>query len=205
MVTPRPEFPVPGALPPEVFVFEPDEESGTPAWLRWTIAALGLAGLAATVPLVRDLRRRGGRRRRRRSGRPTPPETAVTRPSSSGPKDDVEVARRAVDTALDPLREPADARAAVIEAYARMEQVLADRELGRRTPEAPREYLERVLRERGMPERSMTTLMALFEEARFSLHPIPQSAPRRALSELENARVALAAMDEHDRAFHVPP
>jgi hypothetical protein len=202
VVTPPPEFPVPGALPPEVYVIEPDEESSTPAWLRWTIAAVGLAGLAAAVPLVRDLWKRGGRRRRRRSGRPTQPEATVAQPSSAGTEDDAEVARRAVDTALDPLREPADTRAAVIEAYARMEQVLADRELGRRTPEAPREYLERVLRERGMPERSLTTLMALFEEARFSLHPIPQSAPRRALGELENARAALAALDEHNRASH---
>jgi hypothetical protein len=198
VVTPPPEFPVPGALPPEVFVIEPDEEAATPAWLRWTIAAIGLAGLAAAVPLVRDLRRRDGRRRRRRSGRQTPPETTAARPSSAGTEDDAEVARRAVDRALKPLREPADTRAAVIEAYARMEQVLADRELGRRTPEAPREYLERVLREHGIPERSLTTLLNLFEEARFSLHPIPQSAPRRALRELENARVALAAMDEHN-------
>jgi hypothetical protein len=95
-------------------------------------------------------------------------------------------------------RRPADPRAAVIEAYARMEQVLAERELGRRTPEAPREYLARVLREQGMPEQSLTTLTALFEEARFSPHPIPQSAPGRALSELDNARVAMATMDEHN-------
>ena len=79
----------------------------------------------------------------------------------------------------------------MIAAYARMELVLAARELGRRTPEAPREYLGRVLREQGMPERSLTTLTALFEEARFSRHPIPQSAPRRALGALENARAAL--------------
>jgi hypothetical protein len=47
-------------------------------------------------------------------------------------------------------------------------------------------------RERDIPERPLTTLTALFEEARFSLHPIPDSAPSRALSELEDARVALA-------------
>jgi Domain of unknown function (DUF4129) len=197
VVAPPPEFPVPGALPPEVFVIELDEESATPAWLRWTIAAIGLAGiLAAAVLLVRELRRRRGRRHRRRSGRPTPPDETVAQPSSGGTEDDAELARRALDAALEPLREPANPRAAVIEAYGRMEQVLAERELGRRTPEAPREYLARVLREQGMPEQSLTTLTALFEEARFSLHPIPPSAPRRALSELENARVALVAIDE---------
>ena len=197
---------MPGALPPEVFVIQPDEESATPAWLRWTIAAIGLAGiLAAGVLLVRELRRRGGRRRRPRSGPPTAPETTVAQPSSAGTEDNAAVARRALDAALEPLRAPADPRAAVIEAYARMEQVLAERELGRRTPEAPREYLGRVLRAQGMPKRSFTTLTALFEEARFSPHPIPQSAPRRALTELENARAALAQMDEHNRASHVPP
>jgi len=102
------------------------------------------------------------------------------------------VARRAVDAALRQLHDPTDPRAAVIEAYARLEQVLADRELGRRTPEAPREYLGRVLREQGMPERPLTALTALFEEARFSRHPIAGSAPGRAVSELEEVRRALA-------------
>ena len=98
-----------------------------------------------------------------------------------------------LDAALEPLREPTDPRAAVIEAYARMEQVLASRELGRRIPEAPREYLTRVLRRQGMPERSLTSLTELFEEARFSAHPIPTSASARARSELETARAALPA------------
>jgi Domain of unknown function (DUF4129) len=195
VVPPPAEFPVPGALPPEVFVIEPDEESGPPAWVRWTIGALALAGvLGAVVMLVRDLRGLGGWRRRRR---PTAAETTVAQPSE-GMDDDPDVARRAIDAVLEQLRGPGDTRAAVIEAYARMEQVLAERELGRRTAEAPREYLGRVLREQGMPERPLTTLTALFEEARFSRHSIPGSAPRRALSELENARAAMAAMDEHD-------
>jgi Domain of unknown function (DUF4129) len=188
VVAPPPDFPVPGALHPDVFVI--DEESAPPAWLEWAIAGLGLAGIvAAGLLLVRNLRM-GGRRRRRGGARWTAP---APEPSSAG----TEVARRAVEAALEPLRAPADARAAVIAAYARLEQVLAERELGRRTPEAPREYLARVLREQAMPERSLTTLTDLFEEARFSLHPIPQSAPRRALSELESARVALAAMDHN--------
>ena len=205
VVTPPPEFPVPGALPPEVFVVEPEDES-LPAWLRGTIAAIALTGvLTAAVLLVRERRRWGGRRRGRRSLRPRAPQTTVAEPSEDDTEDDTELARRAVDAALARLGQPADPRAAVIEAYARMEGVLAERELGRRTPEAPREYLGRVLRERGIPERALTTLTALFEEARFSLHPISESASRRAVSELENARGALAAKDEHNRASHVPP
>ena len=114
----------------------------------------------------------------------------------SSAENDAEVARRVVEAALKPLRDSTDPRAAVIAAYARMEQVLAERQLGRRTPEAPREYLARVLREQGMPARSLATLPALFEEARFSQHVIPQSAPGRALSELENARVTWGGATE---------
>ena len=107
--------------------------------------------------------------------------------------DETAIAREAVDAALAPLREPADPRAAVIEAYARLEHVLAERELGRQTAEAPREYLHRVMRDHGMPEASLTTLTLLFEEARFSRHPIPESTRRRAATELNAARAALAA------------
>ena len=96
-----------------------------------------------------------------------------------------------LDAALEPLREATDPRAAVIEAYARMEEVLASRELGRGIPEAPREYLTRVLRRQGMPELSLTRLTELFEEARFSPHPIPTSASARARDELEIARESL--------------
>lgn len=195
-VTPPPVFPVPGALPPEVFVLE--EESATPAWLPWTIVGLALVSiLAVGVLLVRSVRRGGSRFGRRRARR-TAPGPVAAEASNVGTEDEAEVARRAVDAAMTPLRDPAEPRAAVIAAYARMEEVLAERALGRQTPEAPREYLARVLREQGMPERSLTTLTTLFEEARFSLHPIPQSAPRRALSELESTRGALAAIDEHD-------
>ena len=189
----RVAMPARGALPPEVFVFYPDEEPATPAWIPWVIVGLGIVGIvAAGLLLVRDLRLRGATRRRRRRVRRKAGRTAAIEPSISTSEDDAEVARRAVDAASTPLRNPTDPRAAVIAAYARMEQVLAERQLGRRTPEAPREYLSRVLRERGMPARSLATLTALFEEARFSRHVIPESAPRRALSELENARVALA-------------
>jgi hypothetical protein len=193
----RAERPARGPLPPEVFVFYPDEEPAVPAWLPWAIVSLAVAGVVAAGWLVvRDLRRVGRGRGRRRPRR-TPPRSAEAEPSIADTEDDVEVARRAVEAALKPLADPADPRAAVIAAYARMEQVLGARDLGRRTPEAPREYLARVLRAHGMPDRPLTTLTVLFEEARFSLHPIPQSAPRRALSELENARLALAARDEH--------
>jgi Domain of unknown function (DUF4129) len=198
------DYPIPGQLPPKVF---PPEAyglgpPGPPAWLWWLLGAIAATAVVwMAVRIFRELMRirwrlprLGGLRWRWRWGaRTAPDESPATESARVAHHDGAEVAREAVDAALAPLREPADPRAAVIEAYARMENVLAERELGRRTPEAPREYLRRVMREQGMPQESLATLTALFEEARFSRHRIPESAPRRAASELEAARVALAA------------
>ena len=195
VVPPARGFPVPGALPPEVFVIE--EEPGPPAWLRWAAVCIAFGALVTGgVLFVRNFRGLGVRRRGRRRAAPNEAEAAEAGPATPATEDDAEVARRAVEAALKTLREPTDPRGAVIAAYARLEKVLAERDLGRRSPEAPREYLARVLGEQGMPEGSLATLTSLFEEARFSLHPIPESAPQRAQSELENARGVLAAMDD---------
>ena len=199
-----PGFPVPGALPPEVY---PREGWGLDTgpdmtWLLVLMTAAGLVGLLAValavVPQLLRWRPRWPRVRwrglqRRRCGERPATEPTVDEPSPAEAEADAEVARRALDSGLAALREPADPRGAVIEAYTRMEEALASRELGRRIPEAPREYLRRVLREQGMPERSLTTLTELFEEARFSSHPIPVSASALARTELETARDALPA------------
>ena len=193
-------FPVPGALPPEVY--PPDccglDTGPDLSWLLVVMTAAGIVGLfAAAVVLVPQLLRWRPRRprlrwrRSRRSGEPPATEPAVIESSPADAEADAEAARRILDAALEPLHEPTDPRAAVIEAYARMEQILASRELGRRIPEAPREYLTRVLRQQGMPEHSLASLTELFEEARFSAHPIPTSASARARSELETARAGL--------------
>lgn len=197
---------VKGSLPPEVFVVGADEGPAVPEWLWWAIAGVAVAGfLAGGLLHVRDWRPRVGWLRRRRRARATA-EPAVVELSTVGPDDDAATARRAVDAALDTLREPADPRAAVIAAYARMEQVLGEQELDRRSSEAPREYLERVLGAERMPEEPLKTLTALFEEARFSMHAIPSSSPRRAQGALESVRLELAAKRESDELLvgHAP-
>jgi hypothetical protein len=194
-------FPVPGALPPEVY---PRDGWGLDTgpdltWLLVLMTGAGLVGLFAAVLVLvpRLLRWRPSRprlkwrARRRHTGAEPATEPTMVEPSPADADADAEMARRALDAALVPLCEPAHPRRAVIEAYARMEEVLASRALGRRSPEAPREYLGRVLREQGMPERSLMTLTQLFEQARFSPHPIQASASGRAHSELQAAREAL--------------
>ena len=166
------DFPVPGALPPEIFPAEAWGVSrpGPPAWLPWALIAI--ASLWLAVRLARELPRAGPPRWRRRA---MPDEPDV-------PRDD---ALAAVGAALAPLREPTDPRTAVIEAYVRMERVLAERELGRRASEAPREYLRRVLSRWGAPEDALTTLTELFEQARFSRHPVTEIEVRKAERELQ--------------------
>jgi hypothetical protein len=188
-----------GNAAPVVVTYDSGKRSATPDWQWWALAALGLTGLVAAAVLLAPELRRWARARRERSAAfvatrgPTVGEATRTHEP-----DESEVVQRALDAASAPLRDPADPRSAVIEAYARMEQVLAERDLGRRAPEAPREYLTRVLREHGAPQQSLATITALFEEARFSRHPISESARRRALGELENARAALASLGARD-------
>src|SRR5918997_3733579 len=162
------------------------EDSEVPDWLFWAVAAALVAVILAITVRVPG--------KGKAAGRVTEGEEEEEQQDED--EEEAEAARRAVEAALEPLRDPTDPRSAVIAAYARMESALAERRLGRRAPEAPREYLARVLSQSGVPERSLTTLTTMFEEARFSLHPIPDSAPRRALDELENARAALAALDD---------
>ena len=166
------DFPVPGALPPEVYPAEAwgIHPPGPPAWLAWALVGLVViwlgVRLAREPPTVRVRRRRAE------------PEVARA-------EDDALVTRRAIEAALAPLREPTDPRGAVIEAYARMEHVLAERELERQASEAPREYLRRALGDRGVSEAARTTLTELFEEARFSRHPVTESDARNAERELQ--------------------
>jgi hypothetical protein len=167
------DFPVPGALPPEVYPVAAWGISppGPPAWLPWALVAIVLLWVAVRLAIELRSGRIGWWPRRRAA----PGEAGV----EAAFEDDLIVAEPPA-AALVPPGEPADPRAAVIEAYVRLEHVLAARRLGRRANEAPREYLRRVSREPDLPADSLATLTALFEEARFSRHPIPESAPRRA-------------------------
>jgi uncharacterized protein DUF4129 len=93
--------------------------------------------------------------------------------------------------ALEAAAIPADPRAAVLVAYARMEAALARAGLARRASEAPREYLSRLEAGLGGGRAPAARLTGLFERARFSAHPIGEDVRRDALGALDALRADL--------------
>lgn len=104
-----------------------------------------------------------------------------------------------LDEALDDLRAEADARRAVIAAYARLERVLGAYGLPRRPSEAPEEYLSRVLSLLEVSRQAVTRLTALFETAKFSQHDVEAIMKDEAIDALESARDELRAAAARER------
>jgi hypothetical protein len=88
---------------------------------------------------------------------------------------------------------PADPRAAVLAAYARMETALASVGLARRPSDAPREYLARLETGLGGGRAPAARLTELFERARFSPHPVGEDLREEAIGALETLRTELEA------------
>jgi Domain of unknown function (DUF4129) len=144
-------------------------ESAPAAEFQWWLAIL--VGLLVTGFVVRE------RRRRRRRARPT----AV---------DELEAV---LTETLDDLELDPDPRRAVIEAYIRMEGVLAAHGHARLPHEAPLEYLARVLRALDVRAEAAHALTELFERARFSTHEIDTAMRAEAVTSLAAVRDDLRA------------
>lgn len=99
-----------------------------------------------------------------------------------------------VSDAIDDLRGEADARRAVIAAYARMERVLGQHGEPRHPSEAPFEYLARVLLRLRVRPAAVQDLTELFERAKFSTHDIDQRMKERAIAALVSVRDDLKAV-----------
>jgi len=134
-----------------------------PAWLPWTLLAIAALAVMAVV-LALWLRRE-------RSASETAEASA---------------ARAAVQAAIGALDTQTDPRLAVIAAYGAMQRALGERGVVRSPAEAPREYLQRALMASRATEREARTLTGLFEEARYSTHPIPERVRAAALSALRS-------------------
>jgi uncharacterized protein DUF4129 len=148
----------------------PDQGSG---------AAALAAGIAAGIVAVAAIGVVAAHRRRQRPGLD---ELGARAAVAAGARD-----------ALEEIAIPADPRAAVLAAYARMEAALASAGLARRPSEAPREYLARFeagLGAGGAPAERLTTL---FERARFSPHAIDERLRADALDALTALRAELEA------------
>lgn len=90
--------------------------------------------------------------------------------------------------AIDDLEAEPDARLAVIAAYARMERAFDRHGLERRPSETPAEYLRRILTGLGSRAEPVARLTELFEQAKFSAHPIDGSMKRDAIDALRAIR-----------------
>jgi hypothetical protein len=97
----------------------------------------------------------------------------------------------ALDGPLGDLRREADVRRAIVAAFARLELALAAVGAARAPGEAPFEYVERVLGSLDVPRPPLDALAALFERARFSVHPLGDDERDAAVDALEAVRDAL--------------
>ena len=109
-------------------------------------------------------------------------------PGATETAETASASRAAVEAAIGALDGETDPRRAVIAAYGAMQRTLGERGVVRSPAEAPREYLQRALVASRATEREARTLTGLFEEARYSTHPIPER-----LREVGAVRVAFAA------------
>lgn len=169
--------PAPGALPPTPF---PDSgaQPGPPATvvpLQWWL--LGVVGATVLVGLGSILLRR-----RRKA---ITPQVTARSPRRRALQD-------VVVASLDDLAREPDARRAVIRAYADMERVLAEHDLGRRPYEAPVEYLMRWLGCLEIGRSAGARLTELYQRARFSTHTVDADMKRDAIGALAALRDELA-------------
>jgi hypothetical protein len=140
-----------------------------PSWLPWVILAIVLTAVIAVAAWLLQQR---------------------VQPTSDE-RSDQSATRAAVQAAIGVLGSVDDPRGAVIAAYAAMERTLAGHGVARSPAEAPREYLRRVLAASSATERDARTLTGLFEEARFSIHPISEHVREIALSALGSLQTRL--------------
>ena len=141
-----------------------------PAWLPWTLLAMVGIGIAAGVVVLWFRREQ-------------PPTEAS----------ETDATRAAVQAAITVLDAEPDPRRAVIVAYGAMQHTLGKRGVVHSPAEAPREYLLRALVASRATEQEARTLTGLFEEARYSTHPIPERLRDAALSALRSLRRRLQA------------
>lgn len=115
----------------------------------------------------------------------------LDRPTGVSAVDRRVATQEAVDVSLEALRNEPDPRRAVIAAYAAMEQSLAKAGFGRAPHEAPLEYVRRVLDVSAVADDQLRMITQLFQHARFSDHPVPESMRTQAIDALDGIRATI--------------
>ncbi len=110
---------------------------------------------------------------------------ALGRGSDAAEDPQLRQVRRAMQAGLRELREHADARQAIIACYARLEYLLEDHGVPAYHHLTPQEYMGAALRGLNLPQDAFAGLIRLFELARYSLHPLDDTARAAASAYLE--------------------
>ena len=105
--------------------------------------------------------------------------------------------QRAVAAGLQELRIHTDPRQAIIACYARLEHLLTDYGVPAYEHLTPQEYMGTALQDLDLPTDAFAGLVALFELARYSLHPLDDTARRTAIAYLEQLQDHLQQDDTH--------
>jgi hypothetical protein len=101
--------------------------------------------------------------------------------------------RQAVTAGLRELQSYADPRLAIIACYARLEHLLEDYGVPAYAYLTPQEYMGAVLQGVELPTDALSGLVQLFEQARYSLHPLDDTARTQATAYLTAIQTHLAA------------
>ncbi len=104
---------------------------------------------------------------------------------------DVRRVRRAVTAGLRALHDHDDPRHAIIACYAQLEHLLEDHGMPAHSALTPQEYMGAALRGIDVPEDAFAGLVALFEQARYSLHPLDEMDKQAAATYLETIKTHL--------------
>jgi hypothetical protein len=105
--------------------------------------------------------------------------------------------QRAVAAGLQELRTHADPRQAIIACYARLEHLLTDYGVPAYAHLTPQEYMGTALRDVDLPPEAFAGLVELFELARYSLHPLDDTARLTAMTYLEQLQAHLQQDETH--------
>ena len=141
---------------------------------------LGLTVLASILVMVSMLRRGAG-------------VTGFEEDASADDADVRQAAATAVQGAVDELEIGGDVRSAILACFARFTRLLGARGIAPQLALTPRELEGLAVERLHVSHESSETLTSLFEEARYSEHPLGEADRRRAIESLAGIRAALEA------------